>query len=110
MYTHVPIDARVGPFATGEYGPRNIMKLGKFATPTPMYDDGSFAHASCRLRALRPRMGKRGMKEVLKPVAQMMASKLCRSPVESMQPVSKKDVTPDLMTRTLGFLRAWGCQ
>lgn len=66
----------------------------------------SFAHRSWRL-PFRPMMGKRGRKEVLKPVAQTMASTLRTSPDSSSMPSATNRLIPDLLMSTLGFVRAW---
>jgi hypothetical protein len=65
----------------------------------------SFVHRSWRFPS-RPMMGKRGQKDVLKPVAQTMASTLRISPESSSMPSGTNRLIPDLLTSTLGLVRA----
>lgn len=51
-------------------------------------------------------IGKRGRKDVSKPVAQMMASTLRISPESSSMPSGTNRLISDLLTSTLGLFRA----
>jgi hypothetical protein len=103
-----PIADIVGPLATGEYGPRNMRKFGILETPIPIYDSGFEAfQRSCRFFPSHPMTGKRGMKDVLNPVAHMIISARCSLPNSSMQPFSVKDDTPALTNTTLECFILW---
>ena len=65
----------------------------------------SLAQRSCRFPS-RPTMGNRGRKLVSKPVAQTMASTRRTSPDSSSMPSGTNRRISDLLTSTLGCVRA----
>lgn len=71
---HSPMAERVGPFAIGKFGPRNIKWFGNPLAAMPRYDFGCPTHTSWRFNPSRPMIGKRGRNEVSKPVAQIIMS------------------------------------
>lgn len=90
----LPTADRVGPFLTGEFGPRNIKKFGNPAAPIPKYDFGCSTHASWRFTQSRPVIGNLGLNEVSKPVAQMITSSECSWPSYDRQPCLVIALTP----------------
>lgn len=64
------------------------------------------AHVSWRFMASDPMSGKRGRKEVLKPVAQIMASTLWKVPEERRMPVGVTSLMDEVATSTFGWQRA----
>lgn len=73
-------------------------------TAIPRYDCGPKSHVSWRLRPEGPTIGKRGLKEPLKPVAHITTSTGYSLPSLHIQPVSVSSTTELNTSLTFSFL------